>query len=58
MWQMAAEGQWDKIMSDMEMHMKQRYVIEFLHEENTAHACWCLLNVYGDQTEDVSSVKQ
>jgi len=34
--QMAAEGQTDKIASDMEMQMKQRCVIEFLHEEKMA----------------------
>ena len=29
--QMAAEGQSDKLASDMEGHMEQRCVIEFLH---------------------------
>ena len=29
--QMAAEGQSDKMASDMEVHMKQRCVTEFLH---------------------------
>ena len=31
--QMAAEGQSDRTASDKEVHMKQRCVIEFLHEE-------------------------
>jgi len=31
MWQMAAEEQSDIVASDMEMQMKQRCVIEFLH---------------------------
>ena len=31
--QMAAEGQSDKMASDMEVRMKQRCVIEFLHAE-------------------------
>jgi len=30
---MAAEGQSDKMVSDMEVQMKQSYVIEFLHAE-------------------------
>jgi len=30
---MAAEGQSDKMASDVEMHMKQRCVTEFLHLE-------------------------
>jgi hypothetical protein len=31
--QMAAEGQSDKMASDMEVRMKQRCVTEFLHAE-------------------------
>jgi len=48
---MAAEGQSDKRVSDMEMHMKQRCVIEFLPEEKMAPTDihWHLLNIYGDQ---------
>jgi hypothetical protein len=34
--QMAVEGQSDKMVSDMEVRMKQRCVIEFLHAEKTA----------------------
>ena len=34
--QMAAERQADKMASDMEMQMKQRYVTEFLHMEKMA----------------------
>ena len=57
---MTAEGQSDKMASDMEVCMKQRCVIEFLHVEKNApndiHRR--LLNVYGDQTVDVSTVRQ
>jgi len=57
---MTAEGQSDKMVSDMEVCMKQRYVIEFLHAEkmapNDIHQR--LLNIYGDQTVDVSTVRR
>ena len=51
---MAAEQQSDKMVPDMEMHIKQRCVIEFPHVERIAsiHIHQCLLNVYGDQTVD------
>jgi len=51
---MIAKGQSDKMASEMEVHMKQRCVIEFLHVEKIAH----LLNVYKDQTVDVSIVRR
>ena len=35
-WQMEAEGQSDKMVSDMEVSMKQRCVTEFLHVEKLA----------------------
>jgi len=58
--QMTAEGQSDKIASDMEVRMKQRCVIEFLHADKNApndiHRR--LLNVYGDQTVDVCTVRR
>jgi hypothetical protein len=58
--QMTAEGQSIKMVSDMEVRMKQRCVIEFLHVEkiasNDIHRC--LLNIYGAQTADVSTVWQ
>jgi len=58
--QMTAEGQSDKIVSHMEVRMKQRCVIEFLHAgknaPNDIHRR--LLNVYGDQTVDVSTVRR
>jgi len=60
--QMTAEGQRDKMASDMEVRMKQRCVIEFLHAEkikiapNDIHRR--LLSVYGDQTVDVSTVRR
>jgi len=36
MQQMTAEGQSNKMASDMEEHVKQRCVIEFLHAEKIA----------------------
>jgi len=33
---MAAEGQPDRMVSDMEVHMKQKCITEFLHAEKTA----------------------
>ena len=57
---MVTEGQSDKLTSAMEVHMKQRYLIEFHHAEKIAFTDihWCLLNIYGDQTVDVSTVRQ
>ena len=56
---MAAEGQCDKIMSDMEVCMKQRCVSPFLHMEKMAptdiHRFF--LNISGGQRVDVSTVK-
>jgi len=59
MQQMTIEGQSDKMASDMEVRMKQRCVIEFLHVEKIApnDIYRRLLNVYRDQTVDVSTVK-
>ncbi|XP_065596389.1 high mobility group protein HMG-I/HMG-Y isoform X5 [Cyrtonyx montezumae] len=58
--QMAAEGHSDKMASDIEVRMKQWCVIEFLHAEKIEpidiHRR--LLNVYGDQTVDVSTVRR
>ena len=58
--QTSAEGQSDKMRSDMEMHMVQRRVTAFLHVKKMApmdiHRC--LLNTYEDQTVDVSTVRQ
>ena len=58
--QMTAEGQSDKMASDMEMWMKHRCVTEFLHAEQIAPSDIHrrLLNVYGDQTVDVSTVRR
>jgi len=57
---MITEGQYDKMASDMEVRMKQRCVIEFLSAEkiapNDIHRH--LMNVYGDQTVDVSTVRR
>ena len=59
-WQMAAEGQSDRTVSDMEVHMKQRSVTEILHVGKMAliDIHWDLLNVYEDQTVGVSTVRQ
>lgn len=58
MWQMAAEGHSDKLVSHVEVHVKKRGGIEFLHAENSStdidqHS----LNVYGVQTLNVSTVR-
>ena len=55
---MAAEGQSDTMASDMEVCMKQRCVTEFLHAEKMAPTDihLCLLNIYGDQRVDVSTM--
>jgi len=52
-----AEGQSDKMASDEEVCMKQRGGKEFLHVEKMASIVihQCLLNIYGDQTVDVST---
>jgi len=52
MWQMAAEEQSDTMVSHMEVRMKQRCGIEFLHEEKIAptNIHWHFQKVYGDQT--------
>jgi len=57
-WQMAAEGHSDKIAPDMKVRIKRRCVTEFLQAEVMASMDIprCLLNVYGDQTLDVSTV--
>jgi len=59
MQQMAANGQFNKMSSDMEAHTKQRLGITCLHAENTTptEIHQCLLNAYKDQTEDVSTVR-
>ena len=58
--QMAAEGQSDKMVSDMEVRMKQRCVIKFLHAEKIAPSDihQHLLNMYGNQPVYASIVKQ
>ena len=59
MQQMAADQRSDKIVSDMEVPMKQRCWIKFLSaEKNDTHDIhWCLLSTYGNQTADVSMLK-
>ena len=60
MWQMAAEGQSGRTASDMEVHMKQMYVTEFLHVKKMppTDIYEHLLNASGDQTVAVSTVRQ
>jgi len=54
--QMAAAGQSDEMVTDLEMHMKLMCGTEFLHVENITpidiHGH--LLNVYGDKTMEES----
>jgi hypothetical protein len=58
--QIAAEEQSDRMASDMEVHTKQRCVIDFLHADKIApvdiHRC--LLNVYGDPKVNVGTVRR
>ena len=59
-WQVAAEGQSDRKVSNMEVCVKQRCGIYFLHAEKKmapTDILQLLLRVYGDQIEDVSSVR-
>ena len=60
MWQMGAEGQSEKLVSDMVESVKHMCGNEFLHTENMSaiNIQWCLLNIYGEQTVDVSTVSQ
>ena len=54
---MAAEGNNDRMVSDMEVCMKQMGVIQFLPVEKKmvpAGIHWWLLNVDGDQSVDVA----
>ena len=52
MWQIAAEGQCDRMVSGMEVWMKQKSGTEFFHVEKMAptYIHLHLVNVYGDQT--------
>ena len=56
---MAADGQSDRMASDMEGGMQQRCVAKFLRVEKIAPTDihQCLLNVYRVQTVDVSTVR-
>ena len=58
-WQMAAEGQSDSMVSDMGVQMEKRGGIEFLPAEKTAPTDiqWCLLNVDEGQAVHVSTVR-
>ena len=57
---MAAEGQPEKMLSAMDVCMKQRCVTEFLHAEKmtSTDIHHCLLSVSGDQTMDMSTVRE
>ena len=60
MQQKSAEGQSDKMVPDMQVNMKQRYITEFLHmEKKNAHTDihQCMPNVYGGQRVDVNTVR-
>ena len=59
-WQMAAEGQSDRMVSDMDVQMEQRSATEILHVEKMAPTdiYWHLLYVYGDQTVHVNTVRR
>ena len=56
---MAGEQHSDRMTSDMEVQMKQRCKIEFLHTEKmeSTGIHQHLLNIYGDQTVDVSTLR-
>ena len=57
---MAAEGQSDRMVSDVEVGMKQRHVIKFFHAEKKMAPTdfhLQLLRVCRDQTVDVSTVR-
>ena len=56
---MTAEGQSGKTVSDTEVHMKHRCIIELYVEKMApTDIHQCLLNIDGDQTVDVSTVRQ
>jgi len=57
--QKAAKGQSDKMTPDREVYIKQSCGSEFLHMEKMAPTdIHChMLNVYGEQTVDVSTVR-
>ena len=54
---MAAEGQSDKMASDLEVRTRQKSIVEFLSVGKIApiDIHLCLLNTYRDQTVDVST---
>jgi len=57
MQQITAEGQSDKITSNMELHMKQRCGVESMQIQKYTRWHSFALNVYGDQTGPVSTVR-
>ena len=56
---MEAEGQSDKMVSDVEVYLRKRFGIKFLHVEKMVliNSHRYLLNIYGYQTVDVSIVR-
>lgn len=60
MWQITAEAQSDKTVTDMEIHMKKSWVTEFLYAEKKIVLIdiqRCILDIYGDHVVDVSTVR-
>jgi len=55
-----SRGQSEKMASDTEVCMQQRCGTELLHAEKVAPTdiYWCLLNIYGKQRVDESTVRQ
>ena len=51
---MAAEGQSDRMVFDMEVSMKQLCITEFFHVEEMT---FIDIHFYGDQPADVSTVR-
>lgn len=58
--QIAAEGYYGKMASELVEVKEKLCVIEFFHEDKNApiDIRRCLLNVYGDKTMDVSTVRR
>jgi len=54
---MIAKGQSDKMVPDMKVH-KKRMCGANAEKKAPIYFHRCLLNAYGDQTEDVNTVRQ
>ena len=55
-----SRGEYDKMVTDMEVRVNQSYATEFLREIKIApiHIHQCLLNVHDDQIVNVSTMRQ